>query len=181
MRENAKEIQAYDTITPNVAIGLSIEVREEIVWDLNQTLADLMTLRDLYKKCHWQAAGATFYPLHLLFDKHHNEQNELVDEVAERVQILGGISIATAHHIAETTMIPPAPRGREEVRAQISRLLVAHELIIKAARRSAHRAQELGDDVSNDIFVSDVLRTNEKQVWILSEHLAGMPGSAEES
>ena len=178
MNETTKEIQAHDAITANVPIGLSIEIREEIVRDLNQTLADTITLRDLYKKCHWQVEGATFYQLHLLFDKHHAAQSELVDEIAERVQTLGGISIAMAHHVSETTMIPPAPRGREDVRAQISRLLEAHELIIKDARRSAHRAQAIGDDVSNDLFVSDVLRTNEKQVWVLSQHLVSMPGAA---
>jgi len=175
MQEKAKQIQAYDTITRNVPIDLSIEIREEIVRNLNQTLADSMTLRDLYKKCHWQVSGATFYPLHLLFDKHHAEQSDLVDQIAERVQTLGGISIAMAHHVSETTMIPRAPRGREEVHAQISRLLEAHELIIKEGRRSAHRAQELGDDVSNDLLVSDVLRKNEKQVWVLSEHLLNVP------
>jgi len=175
MQEKAKQIQAYDTITRNVPIDLSIEIREEIVRNLNQTLADSMTLRDLYKKHHWQFSGATFYPLHRLFDKHHAEQSDLVDQIAERVQTLGGISIAMAHHVSETTMIPRAPRGREEVHAQISRLLEAHELIIKEGRRSAHRAQELGDDVSNDLLVSHVLRTNEKQVWVLSEHLVSVP------
>lgn len=175
MRETAKELQPYDTIIANVPIGLSIEVREETVRNLNQTLADTMTLRDLYKKCHWQIAGPTFYQLHLLFDKHHAQQSELVDLVAERVQTLGGISIAMAHHIAETTMIPRAPRGREDVRAQMTRLIEAHELIIKEARRSAHSAHELGDNVSNDVFVSNVLRTNEHQVWMLSEHMVSMP------
>src|SRR5436309_7884225 len=155
-------------------IALSQNVARKSVENLNQVLADTFTLRDLYKKCHWQVGGATFYQLHLLFDKHHAKQSELVDLVAERVQTLGGISIAMAHHVSETTMIPRAPRGREEVRAQISRLLEAHELIIKEARRSAHRAQELGDDVSSDLLVSDVLRTNEKQVWVLSEHLVNL-------
>jgi starvation-inducible DNA-binding protein len=175
MHENAKEIQAYDMVILNVPIDLSIEIREEIVRNLNQTLADSMTLRDLYKKYHWQVSGATFYPLHLLFDKHHAEQSDLVDRIAERVQTLGGISIAMGHHVSETTMIPRAPRGREDVRAQFSRLLEAHELIIKEGRRSAHRAQELGDEVSTDLLVSGVLRTNEKQVWVLSGHQVNVP------
>jgi starvation-inducible DNA-binding protein len=172
LHQVAREIQPYDTVTANVPIGLSVETREKVVRDLNQTLADTMTVRDLYKKCHWQISGPTFYQLHLLFDKHYAEQSALVDEVAERVQILGGISIAMAQDVADTTMIPRVPRGREEARVQISRLLEAHELVINEARRSAHRAQELGDDGSNDLLVSGVLRTNEMQVWFLSEHLA---------
>jgi len=185
MHQTTKEIQAYDTISPNVPIGLSIEIREEVVRSLNQTLADTITLRDLYKKCHWQVSGPSFYQFHLLFDKHHAEQSDLTDEIAERIQALGGISIAMGHHVCETTMIPRAPRGREEVNAQISRLLEAHELIIQEARRSAHRSSELGDDGSNDLLVSGVLRTNEKQVWVLCQHLvdmsAGLPGGTNES
>ncbi len=134
-----------------------------------------MSLRDLYKKSHWQVSGPTFYQLHLLYDKHYAEQVVLVDKIAERIQVLGGISIAMAHDVAETTIIARPPRGREEVPVQISRLLEAHEAIIKEVRSGAHRATELQDDGSNDLLVSDVLRTNELQVWFLSEHLVAMP------
>ena len=138
-------------------------------------LADTMTLRDLYKKSHWQVAGPTFYQLHLLFDKHYNEQVEVVDAIAERIQLLGGVSLAMAADIAETTQIERPPRGREEVPVQLSRLLDAHQIIIRDCRTLAKRAQTLGDDGTNDLVVSDVLRTNELQVWFLSEHLVNMP------
>jgi starvation-inducible DNA-binding protein len=142
---------------------------------LNQMLADTMTLRDLYKKSHWQVAGPTFYQLHLLFDKHFGEQSELVDTIAERIQLLGGLSIAMAHDVAETTRIERPPKGREEVPVQISRLLDAHQIIIGDCRDLAKRADTLEDDGTNDLVVSDVLRTNELQVWFLSEHLVSMP------
>ena len=142
---------------------------------LNQLLADTITLRDLYKKSHWQVSGATFYQLHLLFDKHYEEQNELVDTIAERIQLLGGISIAMAADVAELTHIPRPPKGREEVPVQLSRLLDAHQIIITDCRELAERADKLGDDGTNDLVVSDVLRTNELQVWFLSEHLVNAP------
>jgi starvation-inducible DNA-binding protein len=142
---------------------------------LNQLLADTMTLRDMYKKHHWQVAGHTFYQLHLLFDKHHDEQDELVDEIAERIQLLGGISLAMAADIAETTIIPRLPRGREAVPVQLSRLLEAHEIILKEARAFAKQASEAGDDGTNDLIVSDVIRTNELQVWFVAEHLVDVP------
>jgi starvation-inducible DNA-binding protein len=147
----------------------------EVVAQLNQLLADTMTLRDLYKKSHWQTAGPTFYQLHLLFDKHFDEQVELVDSIAERIQLLGGVSIAMAHDVAETTQIERPPRGREEVPVQISRLLDAHQVIVSETRKMSRRVSELGDDGSNDLLVSEVLRTNELQVWFLSEHLVNMP------
>jgi starvation-inducible DNA-binding protein len=134
-----------------------------------------MTLRDLYKKSHWQVSGATFYQLHLLFDKHYDEQVEIVDAIAERIQLLGGVSLAMAADVAETTRIERPPRGREEVPVQISRLLDAHQILIRHSRTLAGLASQLGDDGTNDLVVSDVLRPNELQAWFLSEHLVDAP------
>jgi starvation-inducible DNA-binding protein len=175
LHQRAAETQNYNKVTAKLPLGLSIEVREEMVQQLNQILADSITIRDLYKKCHWQVSGPTFYQLHLLFDKHFAEQVELVDAVAERIQLLGGISLAMAPDVAETTSIERPPRGREEVPVQISRLLDAHEVILKEVRQTAGRAADLEDDGTNDLLISEVLRTNEFQSWFLSEHLVEMP------
>jgi starvation-inducible DNA-binding protein len=174
LHQHAKEIQPYNKIA-KLPIALDEKACESSVTNLNQILADTMTLRDMYKKHHWQVAGTTFYQLHLLFDKHHGEQNELVDTIAERIQLLGGVSIAMAADVAETTIIPRPPRGREEVAVQISRLLEAHEFILKEAHAMAREASKVGDDGTNDLFVSDVIRTNELQVWFLAEHLVAVP------
>jgi starvation-inducible DNA-binding protein len=141
-----------------------------------------MTLRDMYKKHHWQVSGPTFYQLHLLFDKHFGEQAELVDTIAERIQTLGGIALAMAADVAETTRIARPPRGREEPTVQLFRLLQAHELIIEASREAASTADKSGDDGTNDLLISDVLRLNELQVWFINEQLegAGLAGKDEE-
>jgi starvation-inducible DNA-binding protein len=172
--QTAAEIQAFGTIA-KLPLGLSEKVCHESVERLNQILADTMTLRDLYKKHHWQVAGRTFNQLHLLFDKHYDEQAEVVDQIAERIQMLGGLSYAMAADVAENTNIPRPPKGREEVPIQISRLLTAHEIILQGARVSARKAAELGDDGTNDLLVSNVVRTNEQQVWFLAEHLVDAP------
>lgn len=173
--QKAPELQAYGTVTNTMPLQLEQAVRLEMTEQLNQLLADTMTLRDLYKKSHWQVAGPTFYQLHLLFDKHYEEQSELVDTIAERIQLLGGISIAMAADVAELTRIPRPPKGREEVPVQLSRLLDAHRVILSHCRELAERADKLGDDGTNDMVVSDVLRTSELQVWFVSEHLVEAP------
>ena len=173
-RQEAHEIQGFGHMT-HLPIALSENVASQSVENLNQVLADTITLRDLYKKHHWQVAGPTFYQLHLLFDKHYEEQNELVDTLAERIQMLGGISLAMAADVAETTIIARPPKGREEAPMQISRLLHAHEIVLEEARSMARKAAEAGDDGTNDLLVSDVIRTNEKQVWFVSEHLVNVP------
>jgi starvation-inducible DNA-binding protein len=174
IRQKAHEIQAFNEIV-KMPIALSEKVCERSVDNLNQVLADTMTLRDLYKKHHWQVAGHTFYQLHLLFDKHYPEQSELVDTIAERIQLLGGIAIAMAADVAERTIIPRPPRGREEVPVQISRLLRAHEEILLECRSMANQASKDGDDGTNDLLVSDVIRTNELQAWFVSEHVVDVP------
>lgn len=172
--QQAHEFHPYGHVVklPN---ALSESACRQSIENLNQLLADTITLRDLYKKHHWQVAGPTFYQLHLLFDKHYDEQNELVDQIAERVQLLGGVSVAMAHDVAETTLIPRPPKGREEVPVQISRLLHAHEIVLKEARTMARQAAESGDDGTNDLLVSDVIRSNELQVWFVAEHVVEMP------
>src|SRR5260370_24956591 len=139
--QRAHEIQPYGHFV-RMPIALSENVCQESVENLNQLLADTITLRDLYKKPHWQVAGPTFYQLHLLFDKHYGEQNDLLDAIAERIQLLGGVSIAMAHDVAEMSLVPRAPKGREEVPVQISRLLHAHEIVLKEARTMARLAEQ---------------------------------------
>jgi starvation-inducible DNA-binding protein len=170
----AHEVQPFGHLV-RMPIALAESARKQGVENLNQLLADLMSLRDLYKKHHWQVSGHTFYPLHLLFDKHHEQQLALVDAVAERVQLLGGVAIAMAADVAETTMVPRAPKGREAVPMQISRLLHAHEIVLEEARTMARLATEAGDDGTNDLLVSQVIRTNELQVWFVAEHVVDSP------
>jgi starvation-inducible DNA-binding protein len=174
LNQHSVEIQPFGTIA-KLSIALAETVCKASVENLNQVLADTITLRDMYKKHHWQVAGPTFYQLHLLYDKHHKEQSELVDSIAERIQTLGGISIAMAPDVAETTLIPRLPRGRQEVPVQLSRLLHAHEVILLESRSMAKQAGENGDDGTNDLLVSEVIRTNELEVWFLSEHLVPEP------
>jgi starvation-inducible DNA-binding protein len=165
---SAPMAQLFDGVA-DTRIALTRTARAQSVALLTPLLADTMTLRDLYKKHHWQASGPTFYPLHLLFDKHHDEQAELIDTIAERVQTLGGTSIAMAADVAETTSLPRPPREREETSLQLARLADAHERVLHNAREAARRAAELGDDGTNDLLVSDVIRTNEKQAWFIHE------------
>jgi starvation-inducible DNA-binding protein len=125
LHQTAPEIQAYGSVSHSLPLELEEPVRLEITERLkNQLLADTITIRDLYKKSHWQVAG---------------------------------------------------PRGREEVPVQLSRLLDAHRIIIRDCRAFASRASRLGDDGTNDLIVSQVLRNNELQTWFVSEHLVNIP------
>jgi starvation-inducible DNA-binding protein len=168
--DKGQETQPWGTLT-DLPIALSEEARLQSVESLNQLLADTMSLRDMYKKHHWQVSGPTFYQLHLLFDEHFKQQSELLDTIAERIMSLGGVSVAMSHDVAAMTMIRRPPKGRETPAMQITRLLEAHRHILAFSRKGAKEAAEIGDDGTNDLYVSDVIRTNEMQTWFLAEHL----------
>ncbi|AMV38466.1 Dps family protein [Planctomyces sp. SH-PL62] len=168
------EIQKFGTVR-QFPLGLSYDARMYSCQRLNQVLADSQILFALYKKHHWLMRGHTFYQLHLLLDKHAEEQLKLIDEVAERIQTLGGIAVGDPRHVAELTRIPRPPDGCEEVPAMLSRLLEAHEMILVDARDAARKTADEGDDGTNDLLVSDVVRIGETQVWFLIEHLVDTP------
>ena len=164
-------VQEFGALAP-VRIGLSEEVRSKSVRALNRLLAHTMAMRDAYKKAHWQTAGAMFYELHLLFDKHYEEQAVVMDSIAERIQTLGGVTIALPGDVATESEIARAPRGRENARAQLERLANGHETILLDARPLAKAADEDGDDGTNDLIVSEIVRTNELQSWFIVQHLS---------
>jgi starvation-inducible DNA-binding protein len=174
LHQRGYEVQQFGTVR-QFPIGLSYDARMYSCERLNRVLANTQILHALYKKHHWLMRGVTFYQLHLLLDKHADEQLELVDMIAERVQTLGGVAIGDPRHVAEITTIPRPPNGAEEVPAMLSRLLEAHETILIDAHDAAARTEEMGDDGTNDLLVSDVIRTGELQAWFLAEHLVETP------
>jgi starvation-inducible DNA-binding protein len=174
LHQQGVEVQEFGTIR-EFPLGLSRDTRLYSCQRLNQVLADTQILYALYKKHHWLMRGATFYQLHLLLDKHAGEQLELVDMVAERVQTLGGVAVGDPRHVAEITVIARPPNGAEEVPAMLSRLLEAHETILVDAHDAAAKAAEMGDDGTNDLLVSNIIRTGELQAWFLAEHLVDTP------
>ena len=172
--QRAAESQPFAAIT-KLGLGLTDHARITSVDALNRLLADTIALRDLYKKHHWQVAGPTFYELHRLFDDHAEQQTKIADALAERIQMLGGVAVALGIDVAELSRIERAPRGREEVPVQISRLLEAHLHILIAARNFARKATELGDDGTADLVISDVVRANEMQSWFAAQHVVDTP------
>ena len=168
------EVQRFGTLR-DLPIGLSAKVRSGSCTVLNEILSDTTVLYALYKKHHWNVAGPTFYQLHLLFDKHAEEQLELIDLLGERVQSLGGIAVGDPRHAAELTTVARPPDGTEDVPAMITRLLQAHETIIGKVRTAIETTEKSKDWGSNDLLMGDVLRRHELQVWFLAEHLVDVP------
>src|SRR4029077_9333410 len=174
MDAKASALQEFGDLR-SLPIALPTTAKASSCTLLNEILADSMILYALYKKHHWLVAGPTFYQLHLLFDKHYEEQAELVDLLAERVQSLGGIAVGDPRHAAELTTIPRPPDGAEEVARMIDRTLQAHEIVVAKARAAITATEESEDWGTNDLLMGDVLRRNELQVWFIAEHVVDVP------
>lgn len=174
LHHNGSEIQKFNTLRL-LPIALADEARMRSAQLLNRILADSTILYALYKKHHWLVRGHTFYQLHLLLDKHAEEQLKLIDMIAERIQTLGAVAVGDPRHAAEITTVPRAPDGVEEVPTMLSRLLEAHEIIITKVRDAITATAETRDDGTNDLLMGDVLRTHEMQVWFVAEHLVPVP------
>lgn len=172
--QRSVEIQAYGTLRL-LPIALSVDARMESCQLLNQILANQHILHALYKKHHWQMRGITFDQLHGLLDRHADEQIAVIDLIAERIQMLGGVAIADPRHVAELTTIERAPDGVEAVPAMLSRLLAAHEAIIMQVRDAIERTNRSNDAGTNDLLVGNLLRLHERHVWFLAEHLVDTP------
>jgi starvation-inducible DNA-binding protein len=168
------EVQRFGALR-DLPIELPEPARASSVETLNEILADTTILYALYKKHHWNVAGPTFYQLHLLFDKHAEEQAELIDAIAERIQMLGGIAVGDPRHAAELTTIERAPDGSEDVPAMLTRLIVAHREILRKVREGIEATEESKDWGTNDLLMGDVLRRHEMQVWFVAEHLVDEP------
>ncbi len=174
LHQHGRQVQQFGTVR-QFPLGLSYEARIDSCQRLNHVLADSQIFYALYKKHHWLMRGPTFYQLHLLLDKHASEQLALIDSLAERVQTLGGVAVGDPRHVAEITCVPRPPDGAEEIPAMLSRLLEAHETILIHAHDDAARAAKLGDNGTNDLLISDVIRTGELRAWFLAEHLVDTP------
>ena len=169
-----KVIQQFGTVIEDMPHFLDAKVRTEMVKQLTVLLANTISMRDMYKKHHWQISGPTFYELHLLFDKFYEEQAEFADLIGERIQLLGGVTVAMGGDVAKLATIPAPPIGKEDVPVQVSRLLEGHKIIMKQCSDIGKAADDAGDDGTNDLVISDILRPNELESWFIGQHLVHM-------
>jgi starvation-inducible DNA-binding protein len=174
LNQRSKAIQPYGTLV-TYPLTLSEGARKAVVDALNQVLADSIYLREMYKKHAWQVTGATFRQMHKLFGKHFRRQNKIVHLLGDRVQTLGGVAVIVPNDVAQMTKIERPPIDREELPVQLSRLLEAHEVVLRGAHAGVKIGDANGDDGTVELLAEDVLLPNEKQVWRLSAHLTDTP------
>lgn len=174
LNQRGKIIQAHGT-TVDYPLTLSEVAHRENVATLNQILVDSIYLRDMYRKHEWQVLGATFREVNRLFHKHAKKQNHLVGKLGKRVQTLGGVTVVVPNDVAERTKIERPPIDREELPVQLSRLVEAHEVVLKGCHEAIKIAEANGDHGTVELLADHIILPNEKQVWHLAAHLTDTP------
>jgi starvation-inducible DNA-binding protein len=159
--------QRFSELKP-MKVALSENVRKDSIVDLNRAPADTIVLRDLYRSITGRFPGIHFPQSCICcLDEHQGQQAELIDDIAERIMQLGGVSIAMGADAAEESEIP-RPRATASGRLPRSSAWSLPTIALSFARQAARRASERGDDGTNDLLVSNLIRLNEKQAWFVS-------------
>jgi starvation-inducible DNA-binding protein len=164
MRKNAFVV----AMKPN--LGLSGKSRDAVLAALGRLLADEHVLYVKTRNFHWNVTGPHFGPLHQLFERQYDELAEVIDEVAERIRILGGVAPGSMKEFLKLTQIDEQPGGKLEAEKMIAALLSDHETVIRSLREAIEVADKAGDAGTDD-FLTGLLEDHEKKAWMLRAHL----------
>lgn len=140
--------------------------------NLQVILANTIYMYQLYKKYHWHVTGKDFYQYHLLFDKHAGEQPALIDGIAERMRTLGLDVAAMPMDVSADATLSEKEAAGHDPQAMVRNLLNAHEEYLKHVREAVAVTEDAGDDGTNDLLVSDVMRVHELQTWFIRSSVA---------
>jgi len=134
---------------------------------LQSILANTIFIYSLYKKYHWHVVGKDFYEYHLLFDKHAEQQLPIIDAVAERLRTLGEIAPGMPQDIIKNSTLKEPSGATQDPVIMVNNLLKIHEAYIQEVRGAIEITNTSGDEGTNDLLVSDVLRVHELQTWFI--------------
>lgn len=151
-------------------IGLSGKSRDAVLDVLGRLLADEHVLYVKTRNFHWNVTGLDFGVLHELFEKQYDALGGTIDEIAERIRMLGGIAPGSMKEFIKLTRLDEQPGGKLEAAKMIAALLSDHESVIRSLRDAIEVAGGAGDAGTND-FLTGLLEDHEKTAWMLRAHL----------
>jgi starvation-inducible DNA-binding protein len=150
------------------------QTESPVIQALQQQLANAFLLYTNYKKYHWESYGPLFRDLHLLFDEHATAVLGTIDELGERVRILGGVPIADPRQFGARGTVKVA-EGKQTMREMIEQAVENHRRVIAEHRDAVNVATEANDPGTADLFTRNI-QIHEKQEWFLREVLEKSDG-----
>lgn len=169
IRNNGHDPKSQILIQPN--IGLEVEVRVPIIKILNSILSNEAVLTLKTRNAHWNVHGVSFFELHILFDTQYKQLNDISDEIAERVRMVGGVAMGSFAEYLTHTRLEDRPAEVPD----ILHLLADHETIIRYLHEDIRKCNdEFEDEGTSDLLVS-VMRMHEKMAWMLRSYIETEP------
>jgi starvation-inducible DNA-binding protein len=156
-------------------IGLSDEQREGVFSILNVLLSDEYLLYTKTRNYHWNVFGPQFNDLHKFLERHYEELEEMVDEVAERARSLGGFAFGTMTEFVQHTRLKEQPGQYPDARHMLSNLLADHESLIRQLRVDLETCDEKFHDRGTNDFLTGLMERHEKTAWMFRAFLEGEP------
>ncbi len=139
---------------------------------LNAQLATAWVISFNAKRYHWTVAGPHFRDYHLRFDELHGVVEAMVDELAERVRMLGGIPIHTPAQMAQLSQVAPSDPGRIlDALAMAKEALASEDLAIAFMHKGIALAEEAEDPGTADLLTRFV-QDHQKKAWFLRAMLS---------
>ncbi len=151
-------------------IGIAEEHSAEICKMLNVLLADEFSLYARTRNAHWNVTGPAFSVLHKFFEDQYTQLAEMLDNVAERARMLGGIAEGTLDAVTTATRLG-APKNEPGAMKMVLGLLNDHETIIRAVREDLSKVDGEYKDAGTADFLTGIMEAHEKMAWMLRAHL----------
>ncbi|HEX9708627.1 MAG TPA: DNA starvation/stationary phase protection protein [Candidatus Thermoplasmatota archaeon] len=149
-----------------VEIDLNATARSAVVGYLNVVLADEVLLATKTRNYHWNVTGANFASLHQFFGSQYEQLDEAVDEIAERIRVIGGKPVATLPEFVSLARIKEDGGQTPSAKEMVARLLADQESVIRTIRTDLVSITKLGDAGTVE-FLTGLLESQEKMAWML--------------
>ena len=134
--------------------------------ELNKLLADEVILYFKTRNYHWNIEGTNFNELHLFYENQFNQLDAIMDEVAERIRILGHYTEARlVDYLKIANLVEQPYTNKQEL--QMKDLLSSHETIIHNLRKLVTLFDEIFKDIGSSDFVTQLLGRHEKMAWMI--------------
>jgi len=155
----------------NPQIGISKENLTQVAHALNGLLADEFLLYLKTRNAHWNIEGSDFHAMHKFFEEQYEQLDGMMDDVAERIRVLGHYAPATMRAYLQLTHLTEQSRDKNDSAGFIKELLGDHESVITTLRENINSfANELNDAGTSD-FITGLMEAHEKMAWMLRAHL----------
>ncbi len=151
-------------------IGITDKNLQAVALRLNQILADEYVLYTKVRNYHWNVEGTNFMEMHKFYEDMYSGIDEAIDEIAERVRMLGHYSQGRLKDFLKLTNLSEEEYTNKQQK-QLQQLLNDHETMVQALRKDIKDFADKYKDDGNADFITGLMEQHEKWAWFVRSYL----------